>query len=844
MTATMLRPLAERPAAVFDGSMTSHRSTSLAPRPSLLLVAPLSPVASAAFRAGSVPLSAHRIVATLLSLSVLLSCLALLLLLPLRPASAVALGGDDRQPVRHIKGTAFGPIGLMVLDEGQSDAVAGTAFLVSPCHVLTAYHVAGGGKEINAKTTASFYLGQGSIGPDFDDAQHFADQSAAHPVVWGKYVPSDDDGPAAQRARAMLENGWQDWALLKLDRCLGGPDYDYGYFQLAPITTRDLTRDGLGLRVSSVGLPGDKSMDRLWRDPDCRIVGQVHNSGWQHDCVTVPGNSGGPLLLAPEPYQPPAPPSEAEHGARPRVVAITIAITGVDGLDNAQSDELDLAKNDPNYYDLLGTAVPVSALIDKIQAYLPPDPTVSAFLAEHQSDEHYGVDQGQLAITDLNAAVARYPNRSELYILRAGWRDSLDQADQALADYREAVTVDPSYAPARYLYGRALLQRGDDNPGYLDQAAAAFTQVLDSFPRSPDVLLYRAFALRAMKRNDAAIADLTATLAVQPTSAVATNERGDAYRDQRRDDLALADYTRAIQLNGQWPEALRDRGYLYHRLARYDLARADFRRALVLDPTDAEAANGLALCDLSSGQVADAVKGFDRVIKMAPDVGVYYANRATARMIAGDAAAAVPDFQKAAQLDPDEPFNQLLLYLAEARSGATSAAREKLAAFAARWPAPAPQVDDAGANSTDAAESVATEAVENGVTANGSTGTDVSGKANTVKDAADHPQKLAGTHLATSGAAAASGREEWPRPVIDFFLGRIDRDQVAAAAAKGDAQLQADQRFDVDFYLGQWALLSGNKTEGGQRLQAVVKSGLREFMEFDIAKADLGLMGQ
>ncbi|MDY0881925.1 tetratricopeptide repeat protein [Dongia soli] len=702
------------------------------------------------------------------------------------PAAAVALGGDDRVAVPRLKDSTFAPVGLLVLDENKSDAVAGTAFLVSPCHILTAYHVAGGGQAINNKTVATFYLGEGKIGPDFDGARHFADETPARPVAWGNYVPAEDSSPLIQRARAMLQNGWEDWALLKLDRCLGAPQYGYGYFRLAPRSTRDLTRRGEGLRVTSIGLPGDKPMRTLWRDPSCRIVGQTHNSGWQHDCVTVPGNSGGPLLLAP---------SAAKHGAsldrpgqdRPPVVALAIAITGVDGLDNSQSDRLALAWNDPNYYDFLGTAAPVSALIARVAPYLPRDAAIDAFIKAHPADDHYNPDQGQAAIADLDIAIARYPHRAELYLQRASWRDSLGNSDAALGDYAKAVAVDPSSAPARYLYGRALLQRGNDQPGNLALAAEAFGKVLQDFPHSPDVLLYRAFAYRAMKRNQAAVADLTAALVVQPKSAVAADERGDAYRDLRQPDLALADYNRAISLDPQWPEALRDRGFLYHRLARYDQARADFKRALALDPHDVEAENGLALCNLSSGRIDAAIANFGHIISMAPEVGVYYANRGTAYLIAGEAAEAVPDFEKAAALDSDEPFNALLLYIALARTGQSAKAKAVLETYAAKRAQ--------------------------------------SKKAN-----------------AAFGDANDRSRRSWPQPVIDFFLGKINLDQVAAAAAKGDPMSQADQRFDVDFYLGQLALLRGDKAEGSRRLQAVIRSGLREFVEFDIAQADLDLL--
>ncbi|HEV8390660.1 MAG TPA: hypothetical protein VGQ35_12505, partial [Dongiaceae bacterium] len=62
--------------------------------------------------------------------------------LQVRPAAAVAFGSDDRHPVARIKGTEGGAIGLVFYQASDGQFAAGTGFLVSPCHVLTAYHVA------------------------------------------------------------------------------------------------------------------------------------------------------------------------------------------------------------------------------------------------------------------------------------------------------------------------------------------------------------------------------------------------------------------------------------------------------------------------------------------------------------------------------------------------------------------------------------------------------------------------------------------------------------------------------------------------------------------------------
>jgi V8-like Glu-specific endopeptidase len=105
--------------------------------------------------------------------------------LHIKPAAAVAFGDDDRRAVARTKGTEGGAIGLVFYQAASGQFAAGTGFLVSPCHVLTAYHVAAGGERVDETTTSTFYIGDGKIGPDFPDLSRFADSATAQPVLVG-----------------------------------------------------------------------------------------------------------------------------------------------------------------------------------------------------------------------------------------------------------------------------------------------------------------------------------------------------------------------------------------------------------------------------------------------------------------------------------------------------------------------------------------------------------------------------------------------------------------------------------------------------------------------------------
>jgi lipoprotein NlpI/V8-like Glu-specific endopeptidase len=679
--------------------------------------------------------------------------------LHVRPAHAVAFGADDRRPVARLKGSEGGTIGLVFYQAANGQFAAGTGFLVSPCHVLTAYHVAAGGDQVDETRGSTFYVGEGKIGPDFPDLNRFADSSPARPVLWGRYVRIAENSNLLVRAQAVERNGWEDWALLELDKCFGAAPYSYGYLKLAPVTTRELMQGGASLAARSVGLPGDKSALSLWEDPTCRMIGQIYASGWQHDCMTIPGNSGGPILV-----------KDPVSGEQ-RVAAITVSHIAVEGLAVDASDALVLARDDPNYYDYLAIAVPVSGLVGRIQAYLVDDARVSSFLARHKTDDHYRSGDSAEAIDDLGAAIGAAPGKAELYLLRAIWDRYAGRDDEARRDLEKVLALDADFAPARYLRARMELEKNDSDS--LRLASADFTVLADRHARSPDVLLYRGIAESRSELYDAAIADFDTVLKQQPKSAVAMNERGDAWRGLRNYDRALVDYSQAIDFALEWPEAYRDRGYLYHLLARHEEARGDFNRAIKLNSRDAEAWNGRALVSLAEGRTSEAISDFNHAIELLPQSSAYFANRATAWLIDGDEKRAVEDFRQAVKLDPEEPFVHLLLFIAQARAGEKKAAESTLAAYA-------------------------------------------------------------DSHHA----------EDWPRPIIDLFLGRGSTKAVERAA-KVAAQRKdvAGQRFDADFYLGQWALLTGDEVAATQRLKSVYDSRMREYLEFDIARADLNSLG-
>ena len=147
----------------------------------------------------------------------------------------------------------------------------GSGFLVDDCHLMTARHVVGGqgvGRRIRFR-----------IEPWEDSTS--SNTSLATVVAAGDWRKGSADVSG-------------DWALARLDRCLGAA------FGTLPIAVSGLYWQGsspsLKPRLIGAGYPVDRGTMRLTIDPSCEARLRT-TSGLQHDCASLPGNSGGPLII-------------------------------------------------------------------------------------------------------------------------------------------------------------------------------------------------------------------------------------------------------------------------------------------------------------------------------------------------------------------------------------------------------------------------------------------------------------------------------------------------------------------------------------------------------------------
>jgi len=266
----------------------------------------------------------------------------------------------------------------------------------------------------------------------------------------------------------------------------------------------------------------------------------------------------------------------------------------------------------------------------------------------------YAAAEWEGAIRSFTTALAqteepvRTLDNSVVCFYRGSAHDNLGQYEQAIADYDQAITLQPDLA-------EAYTNRGADY-GEQNQYQRAITDFDRAIALKPDdALAYynRGLAYAEQGQYEQAIADLDRAITLQPDLAMAYNNRGGAYDDLGQYQRAIADYTQAIKLKPDFAAAYNNRGRIYAKQGQYQRAIADFDRAIALKPDFAEAYVVRGAVYGKQGQYKQAIADLDRAIALQPDYAGAYYNRGLAYKLMGEKAKAAADFRKVLELTND-----------------------------------------------------------------------------------------------------------------------------------------------------------------------------------------------
>jgi tetratricopeptide (TPR) repeat protein len=219
--------------------------------------------------------------------------------------------------------------------------------------------------------------------------------------------------------------------------------------------------------------------------------------------------------------------------------------------------------------------------------------------------------------------------------------------DQAIADYGEAIRLDPKYAVAYRSRGDAWRAKRE-----YDQAIADYDQAILLNPRDDVAYNNRGLAWAAKQEYDKAIADYGEAIRLDPKYAPSYDNRGDAWRAKREYDKAIADYDQAIRLDPKYATAYNDRGRAWRAKQEYNKAIADYDQAILLNPRDDVAYNNRGLAWYAKQEYDKAIADFSEAIRLDPKYAPSYDNRGRAWKAKRKYDQVIADYDKAIRLDP------------------------------------------------------------------------------------------------------------------------------------------------------------------------------------------------
>jgi tetratricopeptide (TPR) repeat protein len=197
----------------------------------------------------------------------------------------------------------------------------------------------------------------------------------------------------------------------------------------------------------------------------------------------------------------------------------------------------------------------------------------------------------------------------------------------------------------------ALHKRGTARvtKGQFDLAIADFDEAIRLQPEQSDSFYNRGLAFYQKGQYGSAIHDFDKAIQLAPKDAAALVGRGAAYRESGQYERAIDDFNEAIKLEPHHATSFAARGLAYDLMGQHRRAIEDYDQAIRIEP-DPYALNRRGIVNAQMNQHDRAMGDFNEAIRRAPDFADAFYNRCLERSIANELAAALADCNEAVRL--------------------------------------------------------------------------------------------------------------------------------------------------------------------------------------------------
>jgi tetratricopeptide (TPR) repeat protein len=253
-------------------------------------------------------------------------------------------------------------------------------------------------------------------------------------------------------------------------------------------------------------------------------------------------------------------------------------------------------------------------------------------------------------LADLAAALAADPDNVTALRSRIAILDDQKKWEEALADADRALKIDPDNAPTHLERAVLLIELGR-----LDDALASLDRAHELAPQSAVPLLRRGQVLGLQEKFDASLEALDAAYALEPDNLGVLLLRASVLGQLGRSDKALADVDQALKLKPGLAPAVQLRARLLAGSGEFKQAISELEALEKSEPEDVGVKLQLAMFYNAEDRPRKAIEIYSEILSGDPKNGMALHGRGDALLAVGKHAEAIIDYDKALEIEPDDP---------------------------------------------------------------------------------------------------------------------------------------------------------------------------------------------
>jgi len=188
------------------------------------------------------------------------------------------------------------------------------------------------------------------------------------------------------------------------------------------------------------------------------------------------------------------------------------------------------------------------------------------------------------------------------------------RGDAAIAQYRQALEINPDFVLARSNLGAAFDQQGDT-----DQAVAQYRMALAIQPDNAQIRVNLGNVLSEKGQFVQAMEQYHKALAINPSYEDAHFNQGIALFRKGDWEGAIAQYRAALDIRPEDAAAHNYLGMALAKAGRIDQAISSYREAMRINPRSADACDNLAAALAQHGKTKEAIEFWHKTLAIKPD---------------------------------------------------------------------------------------------------------------------------------------------------------------------------------------------------------------------------------